>query len=126
MRVVFTGTRHAGDEADLEYVGKIVDSLFENVDRSSLVFVHGAGRGLDALVDRVAAERGIRVERHPADWARDGRAAGPKRNGTMARSHPDVGLAFPCRHSIGTWDCCRQLVENGVHVRIYPILCEQP
>jgi len=45
----------------------------------------GGARGVDALGERCAEERGIKVEYHRADWVKYGRAAGAVRNGEMAK-----------------------------------------
>lgn len=51
------------------------------------VVIHGGARGADEIAGRLAADRGLRVEVYPADWARDGKAAGPIRNAVMARAN---------------------------------------
>ena len=77
--VVAAGSRH------LDWsVEAVAVSLLQS---SSPLFVHavfhGAARGADALVDRAARRLGLPVQAVPAQWARYGRSAGPRRNALM-------------------------------------------
>ena len=63
-------------------------------DYGPAVIVHGAARGADRLAGRVARALGWPVEEHPADWKRDGKSAGPKRNLAMLATHPALVIAF--------------------------------
>lgn len=61
--------------------------------------LHGAARGADSLAAQAiidgAGGPDVDVCSFPADWKRDGRAAGPIRNARMlAEGKPDRGLAF--------------------------------
>lgn len=70
--------------------------VFAEVQRAAPTdIVHGAAKGADACADEAARELGIYRLRYAADWALDGKAAGPLRNARMLREgHPDRGLAF--------------------------------
>lgn len=58
--------------------------------------IHGAARGADTLAAQWAQARGVPIEAYPANWARDGRIAGPIRNRHMlACGRPDGVVAFP-------------------------------
>ena len=94
MRVLFTGSRHWDNTAP---VAAIINSL-----PAHAVVVHGAARGLDTMVGRLAADKGLVVEAHPADWSRHGRSAGPIRNRHMASLGADICFAFPMAGSKGT------------------------
>jgi hypothetical protein len=60
------------------------------------VVIHGAARGADSLAHRWARNTYTPVESYPADWKRDGKAAGPIRNAKMlAEGKPDLVIAFP-------------------------------
>ena len=83
----------------------------------SIVIVSGTARGADRQGERYAAERGYRVERFPADWDRDGIAAGPIRNGQMA-AHADALVAFWDGKSRGTRDMIEKAKEHNLPVRI--------
>jgi hypothetical protein len=45
-------------------------------------------------VARFRAVRGGSVEEHPADWKREGKSAGHKRNLAMLDTHPGLVIAF--------------------------------
>jgi hypothetical protein len=63
--------------------------------------------GGDGLGEKWAAENGIPVESHPADWNKYGLSAGPIRNGKMAlRLEPkkDKALVFYNSESKGSKD----------------------
>ena len=78
------------DYDDYAFVEQVLD--FYGPD----TVIHGAARGADSLAGCWAAERGVTVEAFPANWHRDGRAAGPIRNVKMlADGRPDVVIAFP-------------------------------
>jgi hypothetical protein len=69
--------------------------------------VHGAARGLDAVVDVEARKLWLAeaIGRHPADWSQ-GRAAGIRRNEHMLRKEePHLVVAAPLPGSVGTWHC---------------------
>jgi hypothetical protein len=77
--------------------------LREHGDR--LVIVHGAcSRGADAMADAWCTRRGVRVERHPADWSQ-GKHAGHLRNLMMVTTSPAVCLAFIHDGSPGASHC---------------------
>lgn len=80
--------------------------------------VHGDATGADRIAGRWATSHGIPVSAHPAEWDRDGLAAGPKRNQRMLDLHPDIDLvlAFPLDWSIGTRDMIRCARCKGVPV----------
>ena len=86
MRVLVCGSRHWTDPAP---VRAALASL-----PADTVIVHGAAPGADTLAATLATARGLVVEAHPADWARDGRRAGPLRNQAMLATGIDRVVAF--------------------------------
>jgi hypothetical protein len=91
MRVLVCGGR---DYADYETLSATLENGHAR-ERISLI-VHGGAKGADCLAGVWAFRRGVKCEVFPADWDKDGRAAGPIRNIRMLReSKPDIVLAFP-------------------------------
>lgn len=79
------------------------------------VIIHGDARGADRLAEEWAIRHGVPVKAYPADWERDGRAAGPIRNQRMLdEGKPDLVVAFP--GGAGTADLVRRAKAAGVEV----------
>ena len=122
MRILVTGSRHWTDRWVIE------DSLFKLTKEYPLnhVLIHGGARGADTIAHELIrkwVENGYswRIETHPANWNKYGRAAGPIRNAQMlTEGKPDICLAFPLPGSRGTGDMIRKANEAGVEVRIIP------
>jgi hypothetical protein len=77
--------------------------------------IHGAARGADALAADWAKQRGIHAIAYPADWAHEGRKAGPIRNQQMLNSgKPHIVIAFP--GGKGTDDMISRSEAAGVPV----------
>ena len=106
-RILVTGSRTWDDEA-------AVRAALAPHYAPGAVLVSGAcPEGADAIAERIWAGWGGTVERHPADWAKHGRAAGAIRNGQMARL-PGITecLAFADRC---TDTGCRVKGEHATH-----------
>ena len=80
--------------------------------------VSGQCEGVDLLGEQWANEHNIPVAPFPADWKRYGNAAGPIRNGQMAK-YADVLIAIPGERSKGTRDMIKQMKLEGKPVFIY-------
>ncbi|AWN47210.1 hypothetical protein DK419_13510 [Methylobacterium terrae] len=86
-------------------------------ERGPLTIIEGGASGADAAAYFWATIWGVDVETFPADWAQDGRAAGPMRNARMLReARPDLVLAFPGGR--GTADMVRRARAAGVPVEV--------
>jgi hypothetical protein len=110
VRVIVTGWRHLDDYS---HVCRALDAL--HAWRPITTLVHGAAPGADSLADRWARERGIHVERFPAEWVRLGHAAGPMRNEAMAAAGADLCAAFFGQR--GTMDMIARAHKHGIPVR---------
>lgn len=83
--------------------------------------IHGGCRGSDLLGGWAARRLGIAVEVFTADWAREGRAAGPRRNERMLQEgHPDLVLAFhdDLNQSLGTRDTLIRATQARIPFRV--------
>lgn len=108
LTVLVCGGRNYGDARTLSAV----------LDRAYAVnpfgrLIHGAANGADVLAGRWAQTRGVPVTEFPADWTRDGRAAGPLRNQRMLdEGKPHLVIAFPGGR--GTADMVARARKAGV------------
>jgi len=81
----------------------------------NVTVISGMARGADSLGCGWAETNWCPVLEFPADWRRDGRAAGPIRNQKMLdEGKPDVVVAFPGGR--GTADMVQRSRRAGVEV----------
>lgn len=121
MRILITGSR----DWPMEYEGRevirnaILDLANEYpIDWDEVTIVHGhCPTGADAIANSIGKMYGLKVERHPADWERFGKYAGPKRNKEMVDLGADVCLAFPIGASRGTRGCMKLAKDAGIPVK---------
>lgn len=102
---------------DLTTLYSIMDGLHEMYNITEVI--HGDARGADRLADQWAKERGIKVTAYAANWAKHGKAAGPKRNNTMLKQKPHLVVAFP--GGTGTAD----MVKKSYRHRIKTIVLDE-
>jgi len=73
---------------------QVIRSVVATLPEGSTV-IEGEARGVDTLSRDAALERGLMVERYPAQWSRYGRRAGPIRNQIMLEhGKPEVMIYF--------------------------------
>lgn len=135
-RILMTGSR---DWSDVQTSIDALNAGHALIGHGDAVLCHGAARGADDLLRRVAEGLGIPTEAHPAQWNQHDancppshqgqqtcRMAGHRRNGQMVGLGADVCLAFPT-HGIqlapgenpqntsrGTWDCATKAKDAGI------------
>lgn len=110
MRVIIAGSRHCHD---YDVVCQAVrDSGFDIT-----TVISGGADGVDSLGERYASEHGIPCERHPADWGKYGRAAGPIRNREMAQC-ADALIAVISGTSKGTRNMIKLANDAGLSVYV--------
>ena len=88
-RVLVTGSRTWTDTTTIRHALAAVWG-----DGTAVLVTGACPTGADALAEACWHAWGGTVERHPADWHRHGRAAGPRRNAAMVATGADVCLAF--------------------------------
>ena len=110
MRTIVAGSR------DFRDYGRLVAALDMHYIS---VILSGAARGADRLGERYAAERGIPIERYPAQWELYGRRAGYLRNEEMASAAESL-VAFWDGMSPGTGHMIDIARRYGLRVWIVP------
>lgn len=119
FRILITGSRDWSDPNVIVQALLDVSNWQPNV-WNDVVIVHGAcPTGADAMAQAIANEYDFKVEAHPADWKKYGRAAGPYRNQKMVDLGADIVLAFKNPGSRGTQDCINRAIKAGLEVKIY-------
>lgn len=83
------------------------------------VLVSGGAQGADVLCEQCWTHWGGAVERHAADWQRDGRRAGYLRNLRMVEAGADVCLAFIRNQSRGASHCAAWADLAGIPTTVY-------
>ena len=87
-RLVVAGSRNFNDYSLLcttlnEVVGELKSEY-------NVTIVSGTANGADKLGEKYAEKHGLKIERHPANWGRYGRGAGPIRNAEMVKESDGV------------------------------------
>ncbi|MBQ9082997.1 MAG: DUF2493 domain-containing protein [Clostridia bacterium] len=114
-RVVVAGCRYY---CNYEEAKEFIDRCISRIRMEyTLVFVSGCCRGADALGERYAQEHGFLIERHPAEWERFGRQAGPIRNRCMVQCS-DFIICFWDGQSTGTASLIDYAREMSKPIRI--------
>jgi hypothetical protein len=115
VRVLVTGSRSWTDDRTVQRA--LADALIDCYPET-LTVVHGAcPNGPDAVAGRWVANlnvTAVRVEPHPADWDRHGKAAGFRRNAEMVQTGADLCLAFIRDRSRGASHCAALAEKAGI------------
>lgn len=80
--------------------------------------VSGCANGADKLGEKWAFENGLPIKRFPADWDRNGKAAGPIRNRKMAE-YADALIAIWDDMSPGTRNMIHEARKRGLKVHVH-------
>jgi hypothetical protein len=93
MRILVCGGR---DFNDSRAVFRALDELHASERGPITSLIEGGARGVDESAYGWALKKGLQHKTYPADWAANGKAAGPIRNAVMLRDgNPDLVMAFP-------------------------------
>ncbi len=109
-RYAIVGSR---DYPSPDLVKAFVDQLPDDA-----VIVSGGFKGVDTVAVEAAEARGLEVQVFPADWARYGQSAGPRRIQTIVENSDEV-VAFWDGASRGTLNTVELAREAGLPVTIY-------
>jgi len=99
------------------------EAVQEAVKASGFVIteeVSGAASGVDALGEKWAKDNNVPIKRFPADWGKNGKAAGPIRNKQMA-DYAEALIALWDGNSKGTANMIMQARNAGLKVFVYKI-----
>ena len=117
-RVLVTGSRNWTNRATIK---EAMIGVWETAMRpEEMVLVSGANpKGADHIAEQVASDCGWRIERHPAQWDKWGKAAGVRRNTEMVESGVDVCIAFIKDRSKGATNCSQTAMRAGIETRVW-------
>lgn len=129
MRILVTGSRdfNKADKVRWGITVALETLIAKFPDDKEIVIVHGAAKGADALAENYVhntaqylTDKGYRIrqEKHPANWDKNGRAAGPIRNQEMVDKGADICVAFVKVGAAnrGTTDCANRARKAGIEV----------
>ena len=115
FRVIIAGSRTF---SNYQLLRDSCNSLLSEKQRThTVVIISGTAQGADRLGEHYARERGFQLRRFPADWDRNGKAAGIIRNAQMA-DNADALIAFWDGKSRGTKNMIETAKKKGLAIRI--------
>ncbi|MFB7185220.1 DUF2493 domain-containing protein [Streptomyces sp. NPDC056230] len=119
MRILVTGSRDWDNE---EAVHRAIfrELYIMKCPHGEAALIHGAcPTGADAMASAYAHQSGMHVISHPANWERDGKSAGFRRNAEMVNEGADICLAFIKNGSRGASMTANLAEKAGIHTVRY-------
>jgi hypothetical protein len=113
MKTIIAGGR---DVTEWHHLMEALESYRNDITE----VVSGGAQGADALGERYAREAGLPLKRFPADWAKNGKAAGPIRNREMA-AYAQALIALWDGKSRGTANMIEEARARSLNVHIHLI-----
>lgn len=116
MKWVITGGRNI---KDVQLVEGHLEDMYKKYGKPEML-IHGDCCGVDKISGSWAEKKGISVEKHPADWKKYGKGAGPIRNREMANrcSKEDICVSLWNGTSSGTKDMLSVCEKKGLKTEI--------
>ena len=105
MKVIIAGSRTITDSCTVATA--IFKSGFDVTE-----VVSGRAQGVDTLGEQWGHQTGRKISVFPANWKRDGKAAGPIRNAQM-RDYADAAIIFIWANSRGSENMRLQMEKAG-------------
>lgn len=116
MRILVTGGR---DWKNKQTVYEAINNeISENPTDDEVIVTGACPTGADHYAEWAANIGGVAIEKHPADWKKHGRRAGPIRNALMVGLGADVCLAFDSGGP-GTRNCIGLARKAGIPVKVF-------
>lgn len=112
FKVIIAGGRYF---SDYDLLKSKLDIILKN--KPNVTIVSGGANGADALGEKYANEKGFQIDKYPANWIKNGRAAGPIRNSLMA-DNANALVAFWDGVSRGTRNMIQTAREKSLEVRV--------
>lgn len=121
MKILVCGGRNY---ANREFVFSTLNTIHASYEGGITCVVHGDAAGADSIADEWAREESIRRLPYPANWKKNGKAAGPIRNGRMLAENPDIALVVAFPGGTGTEDMIRKAEAAGIETLIHRAVSE--
>lgn len=86
---------------------EILEETLSTLEEPITEIISGGAPGADALAERWATKHNIPITVHKADWAKYGRAAGPKRNKKIIED---------CDACVAFWDGKSKGTKNSIEL----------
>lgn len=112
IKVIIAGGRDFNDLRRLNIVCDFTLKKYTDIE-----VVSGGAKGADALGEKYAREKEYPVIKFPANWKKNGKAAGPIRNKKMAE-YADALIAFWDGKSKGTKNMIYLAREHKLKIRV--------
>ena len=116
MKIIVAGGRNFDSYTLLETALNFYLARLQR-NHIKIAILSGAARGADTLAEKYALTNGHSLERYPANWDRDGKSAGYKRN-TLMSDKADALVAFWDTKSKGTKHMFDTAKQKGLRVRV--------
>lgn len=112
MRVIIAGSRCF---RDYELLKSYCDHILSN--QKDITILSGMAKGADTLAVQYAEEKGYKLEKHFAEWEKEGKKAGMLRNIEMGNC-ADALIAFHDGRSRGTMHMIDYAKKKELKVRV--------
>lgn len=115
FKLVVAGSR---DFNDYNLLSTTLDEVVAELKADyNITIVSGTANGADKFGEKYAEKHGLKIERHPANWGRFGRGAGPIRNAEMVKESNGV-IVFWNGESAGAKNIIECAKAEGNLVRV--------
>lgn len=116
-RILVTGSRTWDDESAV-WLALAQAVCGVPADREIVIVHGGCPTGADAIAHAWGSKFGATIDIFIADWANQGKAAGPRRNARMVAEGADIALAFIRNGSRGASHTVALARRAGIPVQL--------